>query len=141
MPAGAAAAGPPPNLLRLTLAPDGLRRYVVDWPAAAQILVTRARHELAGAGADDAMLALLDEVLAYPGVRAVAPALVPEGGEPPPVLSVAFDKDGLRLAWFSTITTFGTPQDVTLQELRIESLFPADEATEAAARRLLADEG
>jgi hypothetical protein len=36
---------------------------------------------------------------------------------------------------FSTITTFGTPQDVTLQELRIECFFPADEAT----RRVMAE--
>ena len=46
------------------------------------------------------------------------------------------EKDGVRSSWFTTIATFGTPQDITLQELRIESFFPADEETESAARAL-----
>ena len=41
---------------------------------------------------------------------------------------------GRTLSWFSTIATIGTPQDVTLAELRIETMFPADEATERSAR-------
>jgi transcriptional regulator with XRE-family HTH domain len=136
---GGAASGDesrPPNLLRLMLAPGGLRRHVVDWPAAARYLVARARRELTGAGADEGMLALFEEVLGYPDVPAGAALAEPGGEAPPPVLSVAFERDGLRLAWFSTITTFGTPQDVTLEELHIEHLFPADDATDALAHRL-----
>jgi hypothetical protein len=45
------------------------------------------------------------------------------------VLTVEFRKDGRALRFFSTITTFGTPRDVTLDELRIECAFPADQAT------------
>ena len=56
---------------------------------------------------------------------------------PAPLLSIVYRKGDLRLSVFSTITTFGTPQDVTLQELRIECFFPADEAT----RRLLSGGG
>ncbi|HEX6674989.1 MAG TPA: hypothetical protein VF486_08180 [Actinomycetes bacterium] len=48
-----------------------------------------------------------------------------------PVIPVAFRKDGLDVSYVSMVTTVGTPQDVTAQELRIESFFPADEATEA----------
>jgi hypothetical protein len=45
-------------------------------------------------------------------------------------------KDDLALAFFTTIATVGTPQDITLQELRVECFFPADDATDAIARRL-----
>jgi len=50
---------------------------------------------------------------------------------PAPLLSIVYRKDDVRLSVFSTITTFGPPQDVTLQERRIECFFPADEATRA----------
>ena len=68
-------------------------------------------------------------MLAYPGVPAslasldvMAPQL--------PIVPVRFARDGRRFGFFSTVTTLGTPQDVTLQELRIECFFPADEATD-----------
>jgi hypothetical protein len=49
-----------------------------------------------------------------------------------------FRKDGRELRFFSTITTFGTPKDITLEQLRIECSFPADEATERMCRELAA---
>lgn len=54
-----------------------------------------------------------------------------------PVLGSVFVKDGMRLNLFSTIPTLGTPCDITLQELRIESLFPANAETDALLRKLL----
>jgi hypothetical protein len=51
-----------------------------------------------------------------------------------PVLPLAMEKDGLRVSLFTVIATFGTAQDVTADELRIESLFPADDATEQLFR-------
>jgi hypothetical protein len=45
----------------------------------------------------------------------------------------------LRLSWFTTVTTFGTPQDITMQELRIEMFYPADEATDRFSRELAAN--
>jgi hypothetical protein len=45
-------------------------------------------------------------------------------------------KGDLTVRYFSTIATLGTPQDITLQELRVECFFPGDEATEELARRL-----
>ena len=45
----------------------------------------------------------------------------------------------VELRLFSTIMTLGTPQDVTLQELRIETFFPADEASENSWKRLTDD--
>jgi hypothetical protein len=55
-----------------------------------------------------------------------------------PFLPIEFAREGLRLRYFTTLTTLGTPHDITLQELRIESFFPADAATEHAARALAA---
>jgi MmyB-like transcription regulator ligand binding domain len=55
-----------------------------------------------------------------------------------PVLSMRLTRGDLSLAFFSTITTLATPQDVTLQRLRIECFHPADAGTEATAARLAA---
>jgi len=80
---------------------------------------------------DAATRALLDELLAFPGVP--ARWRTPQWDRPPaPPLSLVYRKGDVRLSVFSTVTTFGTPQDVTLQELRIECFFPADEGTRAA---------
>ena len=58
--------------------------------------------------------------------------LAPDFRTPPlPIVPVNFDKDGLALSYFSTVTTLGTPQDAMLQEIRLESFFPANEATAA----------
>jgi hypothetical protein len=57
---------------------------------------------------------------------------VPEHGPGAPVLPMHFEKGGTKLRLFTTIATLGTPQDVTLQELRIESFFPMDSETRSA---------
>lgn len=59
----------------------------------------------------------------------------------PPLLTVVYRKAHVVLRFFSTITTFGTSPDVTLDELRIECIFPVDEATERTCRELAADSG
>ena len=53
-----------------------------------------------------------------------------------PFLPIEFRRGEIELRYFSMLTSLGTPHDITLQELRIESFFPADAATEDAARRL-----
>jgi hypothetical protein len=70
------------------------------------------------------------EALGYPGVP--AQWRTPDFTRTPlPVIPVEFSKDGLGLSYFSAVTTLGTPQDAMLQEIRLESFFPADEATAA----------
>jgi hypothetical protein len=62
---------------------------------------------------------------------------VPDPEAPaPPLLTMRLEKDDLRLAFFSTLTTLATPRDVTLEQLRIECFYPADGETEATAHRL-----
>jgi len=98
--------------------------------AAAEALIQRVHREAVGGVPDPETLALLAEVLAYPGVP--SRWLSPDFRIPPlPIVPVEFDKDGLALSYFSTVTTLGTPQDAMLQEIRLESFFPADETTAA----------
>jgi transcriptional regulator with XRE-family HTH domain len=134
--AGHAAAAPgPPNVLRMMFHPDGVRRYVTNWPDVAEALVRRVRREAVGGAADARAQRILAEVLAYPGVPASL-ATVDATGSLLPIVPVHFARDGQRFAFFSTVTTLGTAQDVTLQELRIECFFPADDRTREAAHRL-----
>jgi len=136
--AGHAASPPGPvNVLRMMFHPDGVRRHVTNWPDVAEALVRRTRREAIGGVTDERAQRILAEVLAYPGVPAslasldvTAPLL--------PIVPIRFDRGGRRFDFFSTVTTLGTPQDVTLQELRIECFFPANDATRSQARRLAA---
>ena len=54
-----------------------------------------------------------------------------------PTVDLKLRKDDIELSFFTTVTTFGTPQDVTLQELRIESYFPSDELTRSVCEQWL----
>jgi len=77
--------------------------------------------------------ALLQRLLAYPGIPALSQ--VPALEEPqPPVLAMHFRQGAISLRLFTTIATLGTPQDITLQELRIECFFPMDDATATLLR-------
>jgi transcriptional regulator with XRE-family HTH domain len=122
----------PMNVIRASLHPDGLSRWIVNFDEYAAHVVERLRRQLA-ASADQTLAALLDEVCAYPDVaRAVAG---PDVRAPlAAVLPMHFRVDGLELRFFSTMTVFGSPLDVTIAELAIESFFPADDATAAFFR-------
>jgi transcriptional regulator with XRE-family HTH domain len=118
----------PPNVVRLMFDPAGLRPYVSNWPEVAESLVQRVHREAVGGIADDETVALLAKVLAFPGVperwRQLDPTVTPA-----PFVPISFVKGDLAVRFFSTVTTLGTPQDVTLEELRVECFFPADEET------------
>jgi transcriptional regulator with XRE-family HTH domain len=115
--------------------PQDFRSVVVNWDEVAGDLIRHLHDELAARPADSETRNLLDRALAYPGMPSHWGTRDP-GGAPPPVLTVVFQKKGETLRFFSTITTFGTPRDVTLDELRIECAFPADEATAERCRAL-----
>jgi transcriptional regulator with XRE-family HTH domain len=124
--------GTPPNVVRLMFDPSGLRPFVRNWDTAADALIQRVHREAVGGLPDPETLALLDEVLGLPGIPPAwrAPDL---HAVPVPVVPVEFEKEGLALSYFSMVTTVGTPQDAMLQEIRVESFFPADETTAAHA--------
>lgn len=123
----------PVNLLRLVFHPLGLRQFIVNWHDVLRDLLLRAHRELASA--DQTGAALLQELHQYPGVPPY-PALPPLSHGHGLVLPVHLRKDGVDIRTFSTIMTLGTPQDVTLQELRIETFFPADEASDRILRAM-----
>ena len=127
------------NMVRQFFDPNDLRAVVVNWEEVAGDLVRHLHDAVAAAPSDARARALLDEVLRYPGVpsRWRTREL---GAAPPPLLTVEFRKGQHTLRLFSTITTFGTPRDVTIDELRIESTFPADEATSELCRALARDD-
>jgi transcriptional regulator with XRE-family HTH domain len=122
----------PVNLAVAMLAPDGLRRFIVNWPEV-------ALHFIRGVDADahaDGLpqtAGLLTRLLAFPDVAALSERVTPEDGQSP-VLPIHFQRDGTSLRLFTTIATLGTPRDVTLEEIRIEFFFPIDEPTEQAFR-------
>jgi transcriptional regulator with XRE-family HTH domain len=116
------------NAIRMVFHPNGLRPYITNWEDLAARLIQRVHREAAANPSDAGMIALRDELLAYPGVPDRWRLPDPDG---PPVayFTIDYQWNNRLLRVFSTITTFGTPQDVTLQELRIESFFPADQST------------
>jgi transcriptional regulator with XRE-family HTH domain len=124
---------PPLNVIRASLHPRGLSRFIVNFDEYAAHVIERLNRQLATTS-DPGLAALLDEVSDYPDV---ARAIGDVGALPPPaaVLPMHFRlPDGTELRFFSTMTVFGSPLDVTIAELAIESFFPADEATAARFR-------
>lgn len=125
----------PANVLRLMFDPRGLRPPVANWEAVARGLIERLHRESVGGVLNAGARSLLKEILDYPGVPqewrspALDLALLP-------VLPVCFRHGALELNFFSTVTVLGTPQDTTLQEIRIECFFPADDQTRSAAQGL-----
>jgi transcriptional regulator with XRE-family HTH domain len=134
---------PPPevagNVMRTALHPDGIRSRVVDWEAFATVIVHRLEREVLDRPFDRGLADLLAEARAYPGVADLParPALV-AGNDLVVPLQLRAERGVLR--FISTIATIGAPFDVTLEELRIETLLPADRRTEAALRPAMADD-
>ncbi|WP_162244819.1 helix-turn-helix domain-containing protein [Massilia sp. Leaf139] len=116
------------NVLRLTLDPDGLRRWIVNWEDVCTDLLHWVQREAMGDGPGSEATRLLDELMALPGIAAAASAPNLDR-RALPFLPVRLSRDGVELNLFTTITTLGTPHDVTVHELRLESFFPADEAS------------
>jgi transcriptional regulator with XRE-family HTH domain len=123
-----------PNVMRKVFDPDALRPFIVNWHEIAACTMHSLHRELAATGSA-ALVELRDELLAYPGVPA-------RWREPDalsaadPLVAMQLRRDDVSMAFFSTITQFATPRDVTLQQLKIECFFPADYATEQLSRRL-----
>lgn len=127
----------PPNMLRLVFHPLGSQRFIINRHEVLPQLLARAEREMGELTGDETAKALLAELRGYVALA---------GGETRPnpralnaadlLLPVHFRINGIDLRIFSTIMTLGTPQDVTLQELRIETFFPADAESESALKLL-----
>jgi transcriptional regulator with XRE-family HTH domain len=112
------------NFMRMMFEPLQMRPRVRNWPSVAPRLLARLRNEARG-DPQSPSAALLKEL----GPQAEADI---SSEAPPvelPIVPLELDVEGATLRLFNTITTFGTPQDVGLQELRIEMSYPMDTAT------------
>lgn len=125
----------PLNVMRLTLHPKGLAPRIANLAAWRAHLLERLRRDLEASG-DKALAELLTELRGYPAPpgAARAPANEFAGVAVPFQLTTGAGV----LSFYSTTTVFGTPVDVTLSELTLETFFPADEATAAAVRAIAA---
>jgi transcriptional regulator with XRE-family HTH domain len=125
----------PRNLLHLMFDSAGLRPFVANWSETARGLLARVYRESLGHIIDEKTKALLAELSQYPGVKPEWRA--PSPGDVMPMIPLTFVKDGVRLNYFSMITTVETPQTVTAEELRLECMFTADDATESGHGRFI----
>jgi transcriptional regulator with XRE-family HTH domain len=126
--------GPPMNVFRVSLHPDGLAARTLNFADWATYLVTQLRR-LAVLSADPVLADLLAEVTRYPNVVELTSGPGwPHTDDPPLLVPCRLDMGGVELSLFTTLTTFGTPLDITLDELAVELFFPADDATDKILR-------
>lgn len=124
------------NIYRASLHPEGLARFtrnLEDWAAH---LLAHLRRSIDISG-DPQLMALETEVLGYPRMREACRSR-PDSDTPSLLVPCLLDIPGFSLCLFTTLTSFGTPQDVTLQELCIELFYPADARSAQALRDLAA---
>lgn len=128
------------NMLLQFFDPDDLRPAVANWDEVAGELIRHLQNALAAMPSDREGQALLEKVLAYPGVPTHW-RMRNLDAPPSPLLTTVLRRDGREFHFFSTITTFGTPRDVTLDELHVECCFPMDDDTAELCRSLARIEG
>lgn len=121
----------PVNVLRATLHPDGLAPHILNLGEWRSHLLGRLRRQVAQS-ADPGLVDLLDELRGYPCDQPVPEVELPGPGDI--VIPLRLREGDRQLTFFSTIATFGTPLDITLAELMIESFYPADAETTAYLR-------
>jgi transcriptional regulator with XRE-family HTH domain len=117
---------PPANVLRASLHPDGCAPHIVNLGEWRAHLLGRLRRQAAGTG-DEELVALYEELRGYPCDQPEPLVELPGPGDV--VVPMRLRHPAGELAFFSTVATFGTPLDVTVAELMIESFYPADAAT------------
>jgi transcriptional regulator with XRE-family HTH domain len=117
----------PVNLADVLVAPDVLRPHLLNWAEVVRYFIRSVEADAAADGAPETA-SLYERLFAYQGVREALNAPRADAAVTP-VLPMHFRKGKTELRLFTTIATLGTPQDITLQELRIECFFPMDEKT------------
>lgn len=116
----------PLNVMRITCHPDGMRSRIVNFDSYQAHLIHRLHRQERATG-DVAIRELIRECESYPGITRFG-AAYPLA----PVLKMRLHPDGPVLSFFTIVSTLGTPYDVTLDEIVIESFFPADAETARA---------
>lgn len=123
--------GPVPNVMHLTFHPRGLSRSILNWRTVGPSVFARLRQEQ---WSHPELAALVDEV--QPWVPPPEPGTGGRGATLSPILETQFRIGDERIDLFTTITTFGTAQDVLAAGIRVEHFFPADARSDALCRAL-----
>jgi hypothetical protein len=124
------------NVLRLSLHPEGLAPRIANYDEWRSHLLTRLRRQI-DLSADKVLIELLDELRSYPKPAKVDASLHPSRrNDFAGVVPLELRTEAGVLSFISTTTVFGTPLDVTLAEIALESFFPVNMATADALRQL-----
>ncbi|GAA6141826.1 helix-turn-helix transcriptional regulator [Hydrogenophaga sp. 5NK40-0174] len=126
----------PLNLLRISLHPKGLAPRILNLDQWREHLFERLRLQIQATG-DDGLAALLSELQAYPGSPEPAPPAL-EGEHPGVLMPFLLRTEAGLLHLISTTTVFGSPTDITLQELALETFFPGDDASSTMLQAMAA---
>jgi transcriptional regulator with XRE-family HTH domain len=132
---------PPVNVLRLSLHPAGLGAAIMNLPAWRSHVLARLRHQFENTG-DPQLGTLMTELAAYPSTNAHTPATAEDHGALPEsgliAVPMRIRMGDAVLSLISTTTVFGTPLDITLSELALETFFPEDAETASVLGALTA---
>jgi transcriptional regulator with XRE-family HTH domain len=118
---------PPANVLRLSLHPDGMAPYIANLPEWRAHLLARLSRQIEATG-DTRLAELREELAAYPGGESQRPRPADV------VVPLRYQAGDQVLSFLSITALIGTPMDITVEELAIESFYPADAPTAAALR-------
>ena len=115
-----------PNLNRLVLHPDGLSRYIIDYPTIYKVMMERARRSLLTGAPDQRLRDVLKELSQY----APEDKVYEEGQMAQLVMPLELERDDRSIRIATTSATLGSNLNVTLQEMFLETAYPMDEASE-----------
>jgi transcriptional regulator with XRE-family HTH domain len=125
----------PLDMFTLLLDPRLMRPFVLDWEALAHSMVSRLHRENLTRGGDERLVARLEHAFSFPGVRRSWSH--PDFSRPAePTLTVRAARGDRQIGFLVAATTFTAPQQVELEELRIESCFPLDARTRTLCEQL-----
>jgi transcriptional regulator with XRE-family HTH domain len=125
----------PLNLYALVFDPRLARPYITNWQQVAQNMLARLHREALAHAGDSNLWKLVERVMAFPDI--------PTSWRQPdfssanePTLELVLERNGLSLRFMMVVTAFAAPQQITLEEMRVESYFPVDEASRLACEKL-----
>jgi transcriptional regulator with XRE-family HTH domain len=119
------------NAMHVVFHPGGLKPFIRNWSEFATAWLQLLHREIAQGSLQAAKL--MHEMAEYPELPRLGQR--PINTSASPILTLQLELNGQRLAFFSTLTRFALPQDASLQEIKIECYYPADEATEKLCRQ------
>lgn len=131
------------NVLRMTFHPEGMQPLLRNWEQVATLLLARLQREAAADPTHEALQTLYRDLCQLPSVSSLPAGWRAQGWTtaPPPTLNLELAMGEATLKVFTMISTFGTALDITADELRLETFFPADDFSKAFIQQLAAQPG